>query len=69
MVLIIYRIVANIPVILMGETGCGKTSLIKKLNLLLNNDESNLEFIDIHPGITDNIIKKKMIEINQKAKV
>ena len=53
----------------MGETGCGKTSLIKKLNLLLNNDESNLEFIDIHPGITDNIIKKKMIEINQKAKV
>ena len=67
MVLIIYRIVANIPVILMGETGCGKTSLIKKLNLLLNNDESNLEFIDIHPGITDNIIKK--IEINQKAKV
>ena len=31
MVLIIYRIVANIPVILMGETGCGKTSLIKKL--------------------------------------
>ena len=69
MVLIINRIVANIPVILMGETGCGKTSLIKKLNLLLNNDESNLEFIDIHPGITDNIIKKKMIEINQKAKV
>ena len=68
MVLIINRIVANIPVILMGETGCGKTSLIKKLNLLLNNDESNLEFIDIHPGITDNIIKKKMIEINQKAK-
>ena len=49
MVLIINRIVANIPVILMGETGCGKTSLIKKLNLLLNNDESKLEFIDIHP--------------------
>ena len=35
MVLIINRIVANIPVILMGETGCGKTLLIKKLNLLL----------------------------------
>ena len=31
MKLIVYRINANIPVILMGETGCGKTSLIKKI--------------------------------------
>ena len=68
MVLIIYRIVANIPVILMGETGCGKTSLIRKLNQLLNNGEENLEFINIHPGITDDFLKKKMSEINEKAK-
>ena len=35
MILILYRIIAKIPVIIMGETGCGKTSLIKKLNQLL----------------------------------
>ena len=28
-ILILYRIAVNIPVILMGETGCGKTALIK----------------------------------------
>ena len=41
MVLIIYRIVANIPVILMGESGCEKTSLIRELNKLLNDDKEN----------------------------
>ena len=68
MVLIIYRIVANIPVILMGETGCGKTSLIRKLNQLLNGGKENLIFINIHPGITDDFIKEEMTKINQKAK-
>lgn len=68
MILIIYRIVANIPVILIGETGCRKTSLIRKLNQLLNNGKENLIFINIHPGITDDIIKKEMTNINQKAK-
>lgn len=68
MVLIIYRIVANIPVILKAEAGYRKASLIKKLNQLLNNGKENLEFINIHPGITDDIIKEKMKDINQKAK-
>ena len=68
MVLIIYRIVANIPVILMGETGCGKTTLIRKLYQLMNDGhETFLEFINIHPGITDNMIKNEMIRINKKA--
>ena len=39
-ILILYRIAANIPVILMRETGCGKTDLIKKLNQLLTNVSS-----------------------------
>ncbi len=38
-----------------------KKIINKKINLLLNNDENKLEFIDIHSGIADNIIKKKMI--------
>ena len=37
MVLILLRIRAGIPVIMMGETGCGKTALIRKLSELLNN--------------------------------
>ena len=40
-VLLIFRIKANIPVIIMGETGCGKTSLIIIINQILNNGEKN----------------------------
>ena len=46
MVLIVYRIKANIPVILIGETGCGKRVLIIKLNQILNN--GNIEIINMH---------------------
>jgi midasin (ATPase involved in ribosome maturation) len=64
MILLIYRIKANVPVILMGETGCGKTALIIKLSQILNNGETNVEIINIHPGITDeklcDIMDKKM---------
>ena len=35
MVLLVYRIIANVPVIIMGDTGCGKASLITKLNQIL----------------------------------
>ena len=68
MILLVYRIKANLPVIIMGETGCGKTSLIKKLSQILNNGEELVEIINIHPGITDEEISTKMKEINQKAK-
>ena len=62
MVLLIYRIKANVPVILMGETGCGKTALIIKLNQIINNGETSVEIINIHPGITD----EKLCEIMDK---
>ena len=68
MILIVYRINANIPVILMEETGYGKTSLIIKLNQILNNGETTLEVFNMHPGITDKDIYIKMDEINEKAK-
>ena len=68
MVLLIYRIKANVPVIIMGETGCGKTCLITKLNQILNNGKKSVEIFNIHPGITDEEISKKMEEMNKKAK-
>ena len=67
MILILYRIIANIPVILMGETGCGKTALIKILNKLLNNGEETLEVINIDPSYDDKKLTDKMKEINEKA--
>jgi len=68
MILILYRIIANIPVILMGETGCGKTALVKKLSQLLNNGKEILESINIDPSYDDEKLTKKMNEINKKAK-
>ena len=53
MIFRVYRIKAYLPAILMGETVCGKTSLIIKLSLLLNSGKKSVEKIDIHPGITD----------------
>ena len=67
MALIFYRINANIPVILMGETGCGKTSLIKKLNEIKNNGKSTLEIMQIHSGITDQDIINKVTNVNKIA--
>ena len=68
MVLIFYRIKSNIPVIIMGETGCGKTSLIRKLNEILNNGKSTLEIFNIHSVITDKDIIEKMKYIKGKGK-
>ena len=68
MVLLIYRIQANIPVIIMGETGCGKTALIKKLNQILNNGKNLVKTQNIHPGITDEDICEFIKKINKEAK-
>ena len=62
MILLVYRIRANVPVIIMGDTGCGKTMLITKLNQLLNNGIQTVEIINIHPGIND----EKLCEIMDK---
>ena len=65
MILILFKIFANIPVIFMGETGCGKTELIKQLMKILNKDEENNNFIikNIHSGIKEN----EIIEIIEKG--
>ena len=67
MVLLVYRIIANVPVIIMGDTGCGKTCLITKLNQILNGGKTTLKIINIHPGITDDILCEKMKEANKEA--
>lgn len=63
LVLILLRIRANVPVILMGETGCGKTSLIRIIanisklkNPEVKIDENRMKIFNIHAGITDSDI-------------
>ena len=66
LVLILLRIRAQIPVIMMGETGCGKTSLIRKLSELIHNgDKTKMKILNIHAGTNDKdiikFLKKKVI--------
>jgi len=49
MLLLIYIIKADVPIIIIVETSCGKTSLIIKLSQNLSNGEKLLEIINIHP--------------------
>ena len=67
MILILLRIRAGIPVIMMGETGCGKTSLIKILALLLNKGENNLKIKNIHAGIKDKDIIDFIEKVNEEV--
>ena len=68
MILLIYRIKANVPVIIMGETGCGKTALITKLNQLLNNGKTTVQLVNIHPGINDELLCEIMDEKDKIAR-
>ena len=66
MVLIYLRIRAKVPLILLGETGCGKTSLIKHLVYFLKGKYRLITF-NIHSGmsyedIMDFLIKEELLE-------
>ena len=80
MILILLKIRAKVPVIMMGETGCGKTLLIRKLSEIMNNGECKMKILNIHAGISDrdiiNFINDKVIiearnlkEIEDKKKL
>ncbi|KAL3853050.1 hypothetical protein ACJMK2_016633 [Sinanodonta woodiana] len=64
MVLIMLRIRAHIPVIVMGETGCGKTSLIKYLSEICGVD---FYVKTIHAGIAEGDIIQTVSDVNLKA--
>ena len=55
-VLIYNRIQASIPVILMGETGCGKTSLLYMLEKLMYNGSTKMKIMKCHAGTNDDDI-------------
>ena len=70
-VLIFMRIRAKIPIIMMGETGCGKTSLIEMASKLVNynnNENVTLKKLNIHAGISDKDIIEFFDKINDEIK-
>jgi len=66
MLLVYMRVQSNIPVIIMGETGCGKTALIKFLCQKILDDE--LEVFRIHAGVTVDDITVEMQKYIEKSK-
>jgi len=61
LILISLRLRTNIPVILMGETGCGKTSLIK---IIANLKDITMNTLNVHAGIEDSDIIKFLKDHN-----
>ena len=58
MALVFLRIRAGIPTIIMGETGCGKTYLIKMFSYIYGKDSKSVYILKFHAGTTeDDIIK------------
>ncbi|XP_076077139.1 uncharacterized protein LOC143047776 [Mytilus galloprovincialis] len=65
MVLISLRVNANIPVLIMGETGCGKTSLIRYLAKIC---DVKFDVFSIHAGINSNQIRERLNTANSNAR-
>ena len=65
LILIYLRVRCHLPIILMGETGVGKTSLVDYLAKVI---DAECMTMNIHAGITDDEIAKFMGEAQNKAK-
>ncbi|RVE69573.1 hypothetical protein OJAV_G00079040 [Oryzias javanicus] len=65
------RFRCGIPVIVMGETGCGKTRLIKFLCELQKGGVSteNMKLVKVHGGTTSEMIYAKVIEAENIASI
>ena len=60
LILILTRVRANVPIIMMGETGCGKTSLLRVLSKLQNKGELKMKIKNVHAGTEEEEIVKFM---------
>ena len=70
-ILAIYmRFRCDIPVVIMGETGCGKTRLIEYLCLLMGRGKTlqNKKIVKVHGGVTVDDIVRNVEEVEALAK-
>ena len=67
MVRILLNIEAKIPVILMGETGVGKTKLLEMLTTLYGKGKCRWKRLQIHAGTTDKKIVKFIEKITEEV--
>ena len=65
MILIVLRVRANVPIIIMGETGCGKTSLVEYLARTCQIPFSTYNF---HAGRTEEEVKEFIENENNEAR-
>ncbi|XP_077981790.1 E3 ubiquitin-protein ligase RNF213-like [Glandiceps talaboti] len=69
MIAILMRFRCGVPVVIMGETGCGKTRLIRYLCEMMKGEDgpSNFFLMKVHGGTTFNDIEKKVELAEEKA--
>ena len=67
-ILILMRLRAKVPVVMMGETGCGKTALIKMAYKLISKCQSNMKIFNIHAGTDDKDLIKFIDEVKKEVK-
>ncbi|XP_018410444.1 PREDICTED: E3 ubiquitin-protein ligase RNF213-like [Nanorana parkeri] len=65
------RFRCGIPVVIMGETGCGKTRLIKFLCHLCKGfvETENMKLVKVHGGTTAETIYQKILEAQEIAQI
>ncbi|KAJ5068828.1 hypothetical protein M0811_12134 [Anaeramoeba ignava] len=66
-ILILKRLYSGLPVIIFGETGCGKTRLINYIFIDLFAKSKNTHILNINGGTTENDINKFIREKIQKT--
>ena len=67
MVLLVYRIIADVPVIIMGDTGCGKTALITVLNQIIHNGGNTLYMDKMKMMGPDGKLQKEKYDIDKET--
>ena len=68
MTLLFLRIRAGIPTILMGETGSGKTFMVRMFSLIYTQEEESTYILKFHSGTTDEDIEEFIRRTIKKVK-
>ena len=65
--MIVQRAILNIPIVIMGATGCGKTFMINFIAECLLRDV--FECVTLHAGVTEDQLTESLLAILAKAKI